>query len=78
MSRVRRKPVFCICETKGGLAPLLSLHRQYNPLRDFNFLAIFCGCAVQFVSDLVENSKHRFSRNVAQYEKLTLLYDGRT
>ena len=49
MSRVMRKSDFCISENKGT----------------DQLLAIFCGCAVQFVSELVVNPKDRFSPDAA-------------
>ena len=74
-----RKPAFCICENKdadqfGGnreadqrlcfryinsTIPFLSKSEIFKPL------AIFCGCAARFVSDLVGNPEDRFSHNEA-------------
>ena len=79
-----RKPDFCICENKDAdqlrgdreadqrlcfryidsTIPLLSKFRNFKPL------AIFCGCTVRFVSDLVGNPEDRFSQNEAQIESL--------
>ena len=53
MSRVVRKPDFCICENKDA-----------DQLR--GNLAIFCGCTARFVWDLVENPEDQFSHNEAQ------------
>ena len=79
MSRVVREPAFCICENKDTdqlrsnreagrrlcfryidrTIPLLSKSKNFEPL------AIFCGFAAPFVSDLVKNPEDRFSRNEA-------------
>ena len=68
-----RKPAFCICKNKDtdreadqrlcfryteSTIPLL-------PILNFKPLAIFCGCTVRFVSDLVGNPEDRFSHNDA-------------
>ena len=69
MSRVMRKPTFCICENNGAdqlrsncEADLCLCFRYTDStiptslIRDFQPLAVFCGCtAVQFVLDLVRN-----------------------
>ena len=74
-----RKPTFCICKNKGAdqlcgnreadqrlcfrytdsAIPLLSKSEIFKPL------AIFCGCAARFVSDLFGNPEDRFSHNEA-------------
>ena len=75
ISRVVRKPDFCICENKG--ADQLCGNRTTDQRLCFrymdstipllpNFEAIFCGCTARFVSDLVGNPKDRFSHNEAQ------------
>ena len=53
MSRVVRKLFLCICENKDA-----------DQLRG-KPLAILCGCAAQFMSDLVRNHEDRFSHNEA-------------
>ena len=53
-----RKPAFCTCENKG--ADQLCGNPNFKPL------AIFCGCSVWFVSNLVGNPEDRFSRHLAQ------------
>ena len=71
-----RKPAFCICENKdaeadqclcfrntGSAIPLLPLLRIYKPL------AIVCGYAARFVSDLVGNPEDRFSHNETHFMK---------
>ena len=77
MSRVVRKPVFCICENKD--ADQLRGNREADQrlcfryidrsipllpkIRNFKPLSIFCGCTARFVSDLVGNPEDRFSHN---------------
>ena len=69
-----RKPVFCICKNKD--ADQLSCDRKADQRFCFRYtdstipllprsLAIFCGCAARFVSDLIGNTKDRFSHNEA-------------
>ena len=73
MSRVMRKPAFCICENKdadqlcGNRGPDQCLCFRYtdnNPstsyIRNFKPLAIFCSSTDRFVSDLVGNPKTGF------------------
>ena len=55
MSRVVRKPAFCICENKDA--------DQLRGNGNFKPLAIFCGCTARFVSELVRNPEDRFSHN---------------
>ena len=80
MSRVVRKPDFCICENKD--ADQLRGNREADqrlcfryiastiPLlpKDKNFkpLVIFCGCTARFVWDQVKIPEDRFSHNEAQ------------
>ena len=75
MSRVMRKPAFCICVNKhagnrtadqrlcfryiGSSIPLLPI------FRNFKHLAIFCGCTARFVSDLIGDSEDKFSHDAA-------------
>ena len=80
MSLVVRKPAFCICENKDAdqllsncAADLRLCFRHMDStipllskLQNFKPLAIFCGCAARFVSDLVGNSEDRFSHNEAR------------
>ena len=80
MSRVVRKPAFCICENKdadqlrGNREADQRLCFRYidncNPsasyIRNFKPLAIVCGCTAWFVWDLVGNLENRFSHNEAQ------------
>ena len=76
VSRVVRKPAFCICENKD--ANHLNGNREADQRLCFRYtdstipllsksklLAIFCGCTAWFVSDLVENPEDRFSHNEA-------------
>ena len=69
LSRVMRKPAFCICKNKG--ADQLRGNRLYfrnmdsTLIRNFRSLIILLGCAVQFVSDLVVNPKDKFSHVAA-------------
>ena len=60
-----RKPAFCICENKG--ADQLRGNRVcfHNIDSTIPTLAIFCGCTARFVSDLVGNTKNRFSHDEA-------------
>ena len=74
-----RKPAFCICENKG--ADQLRGNREADQRLCFRHidstiallckseifkpLAIVCGCAARFVSDLVGNPEDRFSHNEA-------------
>ena len=70
MSLVMRKPAFCICENKdaGNCAADQRLCFRYTdsriPLLPRS-LAIFCGCAAWFVSDLVGKPEDRFSQKEA-------------
>ena len=75
MSRVVRKPAFCICENKG--ADQLRSYREADqrlcfrymdstiPLQNFKLLAIFYGCTARFVWGQVKNPENRFSHNKA-------------
>ena len=81
LSRVVRKPTFCICENKD--ADQLRGNREADQrlcfrnidsaipllslIRNFKPLAIFCGCTAWFVSDLVGNPEDRFSQNEALF-----------
>ena len=71
-----RKPTFCICENKA--ADQLCGNRTSDQGLCFRYTystipllpksdAIFCGCTVRFVSDLVGNPEDRFSHNEAQF-----------
>ena len=74
MSRIVRKPAFCICENKDA-DQLCDNHEADKslcfryihstipllPIRNFKPLAILCGCTAEFVSDLVGNLEDRFS-----------------
>ena len=80
MSRVMRKPAFCICEktkTQISFAVTVKLISAFvfatrivhsffflNP--KFQPLAIFCGYTGRFVWDLVGNPEDQFSHNEAQ------------
>ena len=79
MSRVIRKPAFCICENEAAdqlcgkkkPARLISAYTYTKiPLlpkfRNFKSLAIFCCCTARFLSDLVGNTEDCFSRVAAQ------------
>ena len=84
LSRVVRKPAFCICENKD--ADQLCGNREADQRLCFRHmgsaipllskseiskpLAIFCGCAARFVYDLVGNPEDRFSQNEAQLEPI--------
>ena len=76
MSRVVRKPAFCICENKG--ADQLHGNREADQRLCFRntdstipllpkseILVIFSGCTAWFVSDLVGNPEDLFSHNEA-------------
>ena len=72
MSRVVRKPVFCICEHKDAdllisafVFATYIVQSLYFHIRNFKPLAILCGCAAQFMSDLVRNREARLSHNEA-------------
>ena len=75
MSRIMRKPAFCICENEGAdqlhgnhaadQRLCFSLYVKYN-LRKFMPPAICCGCTARFVSDLLGNPENRFSLDYAQ------------
>ena len=63
-----RKPAFCIFKKQRCRSALFS-HMQKNAYflnLNFKSLAIFCGCAARFVSDLVENHEDRYSHDAAQ------------
>ena len=92
MSRVNRKPDFCICENKDAdqlrgnhEAPLFSLNSTIPLLRkpEISSLFIFCGCIARFMSDLVGNPEDRFSHNDAhmrclgEYGHRTTMHSGR-
>ena len=69
--------VFCICENKGAnrlhgiratdQGPCFRYIDSAIPLLQnctkCNHVTIFCGCTVQFVSDLVRNPEDRFSQD---------------
>ena len=90
LSRVMRKPAFCICEKKdadqlrGSREADQRLCFRYTdskiPLlrksENFKLLAILCGYAAQFVSDLVGNPEDRFSQNEAHMLVLLTLHQG--
>ena len=79
LSRVMRKPDFCICENKD--ADQLRGNREADQRLCFRYtdstipllpkskifkpLAVFCGCTARFVWDLVGNPEDRFSQNEA-------------
>ena len=81
MSRVLRKPDFCICENKdadqlrGNREADQRLCFRYTDstiplqctsyIRNFKPPAIFCGCTARFVWDQVGNPEDRFSHNEA-------------
>ena len=74
LSCVIKKPDFCICENKDTdqlrcnrtADQRLCFHYIDSPIpllpksEISNFLAIFCGCAARFVSDLVGNPENKF------------------
>ena len=77
LSRVVRKPAFCICENndadqlRGNSEADQRLCFRYTdstipllPKSEIS-LAIFCDCTARFMSDLVGNPKDRFSQNEA-------------
>ena len=78
MSRVVRKPFFCICENKDAEQLRKADQRlcfcykdstiPLLPEQNFKPLAILCGCTAWFVSDLVGNPEDRFSQNEAHME----------
>ena len=70
LSRVMRKPAFCICKNKGAdqlrcirAGTLFSLSSFQS--QNYKHLAIFCGYSVRFVLDLVGNPEDRFSHDLA-------------
>ena len=79
MSRVVRKPAFCICQNKE--ADQLRDNREADQrlcfryidstisllplIQNFKPLAILCGCTARFVWDLVRNHEDQFSQNEA-------------
>ena len=72
MSRVMRKPFFAYAKTKAQISAFVSatwiekILYLLSLLRNFKPLAVFCGCSLRFVSDLVGNLENRFSHNEAQ------------
>ena len=81
MSRVVRKPAFCICENKDAdqLCSNCTADQRLcfrysdstipvltSSIQMFKPLAILCGCTARFVSYLVGNPVDRFSHNEAQ------------
>ena len=90
LSKVVRKPLFCICENKGA-DQLRGNHAADQHLR-FHYidpsaskiqnlkpLAVFCDCTAQFVSDIVGNPEDKFSHDTAHFvlfqNSLQLLMD---
>ena len=77
LSHVMRKPAFCICENKGADQLPVEVTTQLICYIDstvllfskseISSLAIFCGCTARFVSDLVGNSKVRFSNGIVHF-----------
>ena len=81
MSRVTRKPTFCICENKdadqlrGNREADQRLCFRYTDstipllsnLRNFKPLAIFCSCTAWFVLDLVGNQNVGFLMKRLKY-----------
>ena len=67
LSRVVRKPAFCICENKD--ADQLRGNREAEQRLCFRYtdstIPLLCGCTVRLVPDLVGNPKDRFSQNEA-------------
>ena len=74
MSRIMRKPAFCICENKD--TDQLRSNREADQRLCFRYmdstipllfepLAILCGCTARFVLDLVGKPEDRFSRVAA-------------
>ena len=75
MSRVMRKPAFCICENKD--ADQLCGNREADQRLCFRYtdstiallpkygILNLCGCTFPFVWDLVGNPEDRFSQNEA-------------
>ena len=78
LSRVLRKPDFCICENKTQIsfpvtAQLIStfvfttqIVQSTYFLQNLKPLAILCGCTAWFVWGMVGNPEARFSHNEAQ------------
>ena len=71
-----RKPAFCKCENK--VADQLRGNREADQCLCFHYpppslieksqpLAIFYGCTARLVSDLVRNTKDRFSYEAAHF-----------
>ena len=82
MSLVMKNLAFCICRNKGtdqqrgnctADQRLCFRHIDSTSPQHPTPLAIFCGCAVQFVSDLVRNSEDRFSHDAASMIQPCLL-----
>ena len=88
MSRVKRKPAFCICKNKdtdqlrGKREADQRLCFPYKdstipllPIYKINSkpLAILCGCTARFVWDLVGNPEDRFSHNEPH---IKVVFDG--
>ena len=77
MSRIMRKPAFCICENKDPdqLHSYCAVNRHicwffFRYLESTTPIlskprAIFCGRSAWIVSELVRNPEDRFSRNTA-------------
>ena len=74
LSRVVRKPDFCICENKDAdqLRGYQHLCLHYidstiSLIRNFNPLAIFYGCTARFVWHQVKTPENRFSHKEAHF-----------
>ena len=81
MSRVMRKPFFCICENKD--ADQLRSNREADQRLCFrytdstislyflNFMPlVICGCTARFMSDQVGNPENRFSHKEAHIHQV--------
>ena len=81
LSRVMRKPAFCISEDNdtAQLRSICAADQRFCfsyigskipllPKIEIKPLAIFCGCTAHFVSDLVGNPDVRFSRDAAKLQ----------
>ena len=75
MSRIMRKPDFCLCQNKGKIGCAVTAHLisvfvfatqivQFLFFLNTKFLAI-CSCTGRSVSDLIVNPEDRFYRIVA-------------
>ena len=81
LSRVMRKPAFCICENKGTGADqlsLFSLNSSYKPstcqIRNFQPLVIFCDCTIRFCVESGPKPQNNYMKAQTGFLATRLIY----